>query len=55
MQAHVKDKQIRFSGILANVFFFLNRRKNEIKMLLELCFVPHAQTKSVLTFHLKKL
>ena len=48
-------KQIRFCWSLAKGFISLKRRKNQFKMLLEMCIVQHIQTKNVFTFQPTKL
>ena len=45
-----EQKQGRFSWCLVKGFIFLKRRKNQFKMLLEICIVQHAETKNVFAF-----
>ena len=49
----VKNKQLRFSWSLTKVFIFSNRRKNQFKMLLEMCIIQRGKSKFAFRFQLK--
>ena len=57
MQVHVSGAKIppeertnSFSMKFVKEFIFLKKGKNQLKLLLEMCIVQHAQTKNMFTY-----